>query len=269
MAAQLSPQPRHHPARPDLSNAALAGTLVACAGLAVIYFAARPYLPGAFDRPGSPVLHLAAVAGSALLLVPAGFAFVKRSGRTRSPNRWLAAHMLASCAGFVLVAAHTAGRFGQAPFLLVLALLGLVVSGAVARIHVARSMAATLGTKRAAYRRPDPVLQARLRKLIARKQALLARLEPKAREATFSVTMGHLLRSPCLAFTYLRLAREEARLTGARRSVPVLQAYWRPVHLALAWAFVAGLMTHIITVTFFAGYVAGGREIYWWHLAAW
>jgi len=39
--------------------------------------------------------------------------------------------------------------------------------------------------------------------------------------------------------------------------------------MALAWLFLAGLILHVIVVTFFAGYVAEGRDIYWWHLAAW
>jgi hypothetical protein len=30
-----------------------------------------------------------------------------------------------------------------------------------------------------------------------------------------------------------------------------------------------GLITHVIVVLFFAGYVADGRDIYWWHFTAW
>jgi hypothetical protein len=29
------------------------------------------------------------------------------------------------------------------------------------------------------------------------------------------------------------------------------------------------MIIHIIVVTFFAGYVADGGEIYWWHVTAW
>jgi quinol-cytochrome oxidoreductase complex cytochrome b subunit len=47
------------------------------------------------------------------------------------------------------------------------------------------------------------------------------------------------------------------------------QAYWRAVHLALAYTFIAGLVIHVATVTFFAGYVADGGPITWWHLTAW
>ena len=33
-------------------------------------------------------------------------------------------------------------------------------------------------------------------------------------------------------------------------------------------AILAGMITHIVVVTFFAGYVADGGEIYWWHVTA-
>ena len=109
----------------------------------------------------------------------------------------------------------------------------------------------------------------RLLALIAEKTALLARLDPEASEALFSVTLRHLLRKPVKSLAYMRLVRREAELMGTRRSVPFAQAWWRPLHMALAWMFLAGLILHIVLVTFFAGYVADGREIYWWHLAAW
>ena len=32
---------------------------------------------------------------------------------------------------------------------------------------------------------------------------------------------------------------------------------------------VLGVLTHVVTVTFFAGYVAGGGPITWWHLTEW
>ncbi|MEQ9574695.1 MAG: hypothetical protein RLN77_03860, partial [Rhodospirillales bacterium] len=99
--------------------------------------------------------------------------------------------------------------------------------------------------------------------------ALLPHLAPQASEALFSPTLRHFLTAPLKSLAYARLAREEARLIGARRSVSRLQAWWRPVHMALAWLFLAGLVVHVVLVTLFAGYVADGRDIYWWHLAAW
>ena len=64
-------------------------------------------------------------------------------------------------------------------------------------------------------------------------------------------------------------SREESRLLGTRRAVGAAQAWWRPLHMALAWIFVLGVVIHVLTVTLFAGYVAGGGPITWWHLADW
>jgi hypothetical protein len=47
------------------------------------------------------------------------------------------------------------------------------------------------------------------------------------------------------------------------------QRHWRLVHRLLAWGFLAGLIMHILLVLFFAGYVADGGEIYWWHITDW
>jgi hypothetical protein len=98
---------------------------------------------------------------------------------------------------------------------------------------------------------------------------LIRDLDPQAREGTFSVTLSHWWRSPRLAYAYHRLASEEAWLLGTRRAVGVSQGWWRPLHMALAWIFVLGVVIHVITVTFFAGYVADGGPITWWHLKAW
>ena len=73
------------------------------------------------------------------------------------------------------------------------------------------------------------------------------------------MTLAHLMKRPLLSIAYLRLARREADLIGTRQSVPWLAAWWRPLHIILAWLFVGGMITHIIVVSFFAGYVAEGR----------
>src|SRR5690606_10610548 len=79
----------------------------------------------------------------------------------------------------------------------------------------------------------------------------------------------HALQHPWLTWRYARLAGAEARLVGARRAAGVALSLWRRVHLAVAFLFLCGMALHIVLVTFFAGYVAKGRAIYWWHLAAW
>ena len=138
-----------------------------------------------------------------------------------------------------------------------------------ARLRAARGMADTFGTKLRGFAAPTEEVRASLTRLISEKSQLLLRLDPTAQESTFSVTLVHLLRQPATAFAYIRLVREEERLMGARRSVSRAQAWWRPLHMILALSFVIGLSVHVLLVTFFAGYVADGRPIVWWHITAW
>jgi len=214
-------------------------------------------------------LQSLAIVGSLLLLTSLAFVAVKRSGRGGSPVAWFSAHILASTLGAVLVFVHASGKFGGPPALLLLALIGLVILGVWARVGLARRMANTFGTKRRGFEATTPETRSQLEAVLKEKRELLQRLDPAANEATFSVTLAHLLRAPTRALAYQRLTATEGRLIGKRASVGRTQAYWRVVHQLLAWGFVVGLAIHVVTVTFFAGYVAEGREIYWWHVAAW
>ncbi len=255
--------------RPDLHNRRLTLLVGATAGAIALYFIILPWMPAAWRQPGSPELYLMGVFGAVLLLTAAGFSIAKRGRSAASPVAWFAAHVNLACLGTLCIVIHSAGNFGRPPALLILALLGLAALGVWARIYGARRMAATLGVKRRAFAAPDPALQARLRQLIEQKTALLAGLDAGAAEATFSPNLSHWLSRPLQTWAYLRLVREEEGLIGARQSVGRAQAYWRALHLALAGLFVVGLFIHVITVTFFAGYVADGGEITWWHLAKW
>jgi len=255
--------------RPDISNRTL-GTLVA--GLAVvilIYAVGRAFLPDALKTPGSPVLYLCGVFGALLLLVSAVFVLVKRAGRGGSPPFWFNAHIIASCLGTVLVVIHSAGYLRRPPALLFLALLGLIVLGVWARIWLSRRVSSTFGEKYGHFGPLPPGQRERLRAVIDQKLDLLRRLDPQAQEGTFSLTLAHWLRHPMLAADYAKLARAERDIIGTRRMVPPQQAYWRAAHLALGYLFVIGLIIHVITVTFFAGYVADGGDITWWHLTQW
>ena len=168
----------------------------------------------------------------------------------------------------MLVVVHSAGYLRRPPALLLLALLGLIALGVWARVRLSSRMAATFATKQHAFIAASGD-RAALASVIERKRALLASLDPAAQEATFSPTLAHWLRTPRATLRYLRLVREENGLVGTRASVGMEQAWWRPLHLALAYLFVLGLAIHVVTVTFFAGYVADGGPITWWHLKAW
>lgn len=253
----------------ELTDGRLRATL-AWTGFAIAaWFALRQALPLSWRVPGSPPLYACGVAGLALLLVPAVFSVAKRSGRAANPIAWFNFHVGCSLAGMVLIAIHSGGYLRRPPALLLLALVALAGIGAWARLQGARTIASTFASKAPAFGTPDPLTRERMRQLIAEKRALLARIDATAREGTFSVNLPHFLRTPRLAFAYRRLAAEESRLLGTRQAVGFAQAWWRPLHMALAWIFLAGVLVHVVTVTFFAGYVASGGPITWWHLFAW
>jgi hypothetical protein len=256
--------------RPDLSDTMLAWIVAAIAVAIAAWFGLlAPAMPPAWSQPGSPQLYLTGVAGALLLLVSMVFVVIKRSGYGRLAPAWFVAHIVCSAAGTVLVAIHSAGYLRRPPALLLLALLGLIVLGAWARMRLASRMAATFAAKQRGFAPAGRESRNAIARVIERKRALLSSLDPAAQEATFSPTLQHWVYAPAASLRYARLAREENRLVGTRASVGIEQAWWRPLHLALAYVFVLGLLVHVITVTFFAGYVAGGEPIRWWHLTEW
>ena len=256
--------------RPDLPDVMLLWIVGAAVLLVAAWFALlRPALRISWSTPGSPELYFAGVLGALLLLVSMVFVVVKRSGHGRLAPRWFIAHIVCGTLGTVLVLLHSGGFFRRPPALLLLALFGLIVLGVWARVRLSSRMAATFATKQRSFAPATQGDRAALAAVIERKRTLLASLDPAAQEATFSPALPHWIRSPLGSLRYARLVREENGLVGTRASVGMEQAWWRPLHLALAYLFVVGLVIHFITVTFFAGYVAGGEPITWWHLTAW
>ncbi len=256
--------PRH-----DFPDARLLQLTAAAVVAILIWFVVRGVLPEMWRTPGSAALYLTGVVGVMLLLVPVAFVLVKRGGHGKNPVGWFNAHIVCSLAGMVLIAIHSGGFLRRPPALLLLALVALAALGVWARVRGSRRMAATFASKAPAFTVPDAATRERLRALIFEKRRLLAALDPQANEGTFSVNLPHFMCSPRFALAYRKLAREESVLLGTRRAVSLQQAWWRPLHMALAWLFVLGVVIHVITVTFFAGYVADGGPITWWHLTAW
>jgi len=256
--------------RPDLPDQMLLWIVGAAALLVGAWFAfLRPLLRTPWSTPGSPELYLAGVLGALLLLVSMVFVVIKRSGHGRLAPAWFVAHIVCGALGTVLVLIHSAGYMRRPPALLLLALLGLIALGLWARVRLSARMAATFASKQRGFTPAIPGNRKALAGVIENKRTLLASLDPAAQEATFSPTLQHWMRSPRASLHYARLIREENRLVGTRASVGMEQAWWRPLHLALAYTFVLGLVIHVLTVTFFAGYVAGDEPITWWHLTAW
>ena len=242
--------------------------VVGCAAVAIcLHYFLAPLLPDRWRSAGSPELYVLGLAGTLLVLIAAAFSLAKRGGRAATPRPWFVAHILAGSLGSVLIALHGAGHWTGPPALLVLLLFFLVAQGCWARIKAADHLARIMASNPTAFAPADPAARASLKPFIAAKQGLLAGLDGNAEEATCSPTLAHWLGHPLRVFAYGRLARREARVLGAHRSANPLLSNWRWVHMTGAWLLVAGLIAHVIIVTFFAGYAADGAEINWWHLA--
>ncbi len=253
----------------DIGDRLLAYLIFAAALVLVTFFALQPELPREWRQPGSPTLYAFGVAGAVLLCVSVVFVITKRTGLGGSPVGWFSAHVVTATLGGVLATIHSAGFLRYAPALLLVALLFLVILGVWARVRISRAMAAAFASREESFSPPGAADRERIARLIERKEALLSRLAPGADEGVFSLRLGHWLTRPGLALAYARLAERERRLLGGRTRASPAQAYWRAAHIVLAFLFVLGMLGHVVTVTFFAGYVSGGGEIYWWHLAKW
>lgn len=255
--------------RPVLRKHAIFAVLGGVAGLTVLFFILRPALPAAWSTPGSPELYLVGVIGALLCLTPFVFSLAKRSGKAESPPAWFIAHVIAATAGIALLVIHSGLYVRRPPAFLLAGGLFLVIQGAWARAYLAHNISGVFGGKYAAIVGAGAVDKEALRKVIDAKTALLADLDPAAQEALFSPNLTHWCRHPFLSLQYVRLAQAEATLIGQRKAVPPVLAYWRALHIAVALLFLVGLIVHVVTVTFFAGYVADGGPITWWHLADW
>lgn len=255
--------------RPVLRKQALLGVLAMVVVITGLFFMIRPALPEAWATPGSPELYLVGVLGALLTMTPFAFSLVKRSGASENPPAWFVAHVIAASVGVALLVIHSGGHFGGPPALLLAGGLFLVVQGAWARIFLSHKISGVFGGKYLAIMSAGTVDKERMRAIIAEKRDVLMRLDPAADEALFSPTLSHWCRRPIATLRYARLAREEMGLIGQRKAISPALAYWRALHIAAAFLFLSGMVVHVLTVTFFAGYVADGGPITWWHLTAW
>ena len=254
--------------RPVLRKNALLVALGSVAGLTVLFFTVRPVLPVAWSTPGSPELYLTGVLGAIQCLTPFAFSIAKRSGMTESPPAWFIAHVLAAMVGVALLVVHSGLYVRRPPALLLAGGLFLVLQGTWVRAYFAHHVSGVFGSKYEAIIGTGSVDKAQLQNIIEAKVVLLSQLDRGADEALFSPTLSHWIRYPILSFQYTKLARVEVNLIGQRRAISPVLGYWRALHIGIAFLFLIGLFVHVVTVTFFAGYVAGGSPITWWHLAA-
>lgn len=222
-------------------------------------------------RPGEPLSHLLGLVGSLLMLFGLAYPLVKRTRLSFLKLHWNTLHMLFGAAGLACVTLHLAGHFTRPPVLVWLAALGLVVLGAYGRLLSGRFVHAQFASNPFAFLPTRPTEAEPIRAVVRAKQEMLARLQPGASEAVFSLALHHWVRRPLGAARFARLAWREERMVRAHGDRPrgahhLLQRWWRTLHLTLAALLLIGLLAHVVAVTFFAGYAAEGGEIYWWHL---
>lgn len=228
--------------------------------------AARALDPDTF-APGTVLMQSAALVGSALLIAGFCAALQKRAGR--SARQGFRRHIWLSIGGMLLVAWHTTASFDKAPMLLLLIIVSLAVLGAVARTRGAVAQGQMFGVRLGRLTDTRAGTRAALSELLGQKQVLLQRLDARAAEATFVIRPRHWRTHPLLTWRYARLVAAERKWLGTPGLFDRSPRGFRLWHQLLAWTFVMGLSIHVILVTWFAGYVADGRTVYWWHLAAW
>ena len=256
-----------YPDRPDLSERnilLILASVIVIASLALAW----PGLP----EPGSALGQSCAIIGAALLLTPFAFVVMKRSGRADSPPAWFIAHVIATSLGSCLIVVHAAnGNWLSPPGMVLILMVLLILQGSLLRVVLSRGFSLLFARSSAAqgFSAPAELDKRVLQDVIDAKIALLRELDPGASEALFSPALKHWLRHPLYSCRYQLLAEREARLVGARRSVGIELRWARRIHMLAALGFYLGLLTHVIVVTFFAGYAAGGNEIDWWYITAW
>lgn len=259
--------------RLHLTRVAVGRYLTVLLGVLVAYYVTLPLVPWETVRPGSPLGQSVGILAALLLLGAAAFSPAKRwRGFLRYPPGWMDAHIVLGGLAAWLAFAHAAGRFTRAPGWILLAIVGLMLLGVYGRLVALRLHYRGFATP-AAFEPAVAGTAPGLAELASRKRALVDRLDPGAVEGTFSLTLGHWMRHPLLAWRFQRLALAEERLVYERRGLEGglafwLRRNWRLVHMSLAALALLGIAAHTVVTLFFADYAAataGEPEVYWWH----
>lgn len=224
-------------------------------------------LPNELSEPGSPLMQSLAIIGTLLLIITFYGVLSKRFGK---PGRiGTVIHIISANLGTILVIVHSGGTILVTPGSLIILLFIIMLLGGVLRIVMPLNFSNTFGTKLRGFTSLEDNTRQELREIISAKEDILAQVEPNAQEGLFSLRLQHWIKAPFLAYRYRTLEKVEEKIIGYRNSVKPMQAYCRRLHQVFSWLLLIGVTVHIITVTFFANYVADGRPIYWWHIKDW
>jgi len=227
-------------------------------------------------RPGSPLGQTLGILAGLVLLGALRYPFVRRTARpAHDKPKAQRLHGLIGSIGVSFALVHSQASLREWSALVLLAALGLLVSGLYGRLVSPRRVAGRFGAGALPYlavSSPNPWAGDEPRRRLREKRRILGLLGTETGEAQFVLRLEHWLRHPQLAWSYRRLAKWEHAMHARQPESAVAQMalaerLWRRGHLVLALLFVAGLAAHLVTVLFFAGYVADGREVYWWHFA--
>lgn len=249
--------------------ALLAATLVV---LVVVYYAIA-LTAGNLLRSGSAPLQVIAIIAAACSILAALYPLFKRNGTLSGAKlAWLQVHLVVGSLATALALVHWSTGMSVAPVLVLLALVGLFVTGLFGRLISAQVAPLRFAARPDLFSGPmEPgPLHGDLQKVLARKATLVPLLDPSTPEGEFSLRPGHWVRHVVLAARYQRLALREERLVQAVRGdraswLVYLGRWWRVAHIALALLMIVGLLAHVVTVEMFADY-AGGGDPYWWYI---
>ncbi|MED5578629.1 MAG: hypothetical protein VX794_01200 [Nitrospinota bacterium] len=233
----------------------------------LMYFSLLHLLPPLWHTPGSPVLYIFGVVGSLFLSVSMVFLFLKRTHASKNPVFWFNCHVVTAIIGSVLVTIHSSGHIRYAPALLLVALLGLTLLGIFARFYISKRNTKIFASKVPIFQTLNPDDKEKIEGIIQKKEELLFFIEPDSEEGTFSLCLKHWIKYPVFSIRFYNLVRKENSYIRKNFKHSFLIRFWRSIHISLSIAFFLGLFAHIIVVTFFAEYVSGGSEIYWWHMS--
>lgn len=243
---------------------------------AVVALISIPHLQ--FDlRAGSPVGQSLGILAAVLMLGSVFYLLVRRSDiDTRSKPHAQQLHAVIGSIGVATALLHSHAYLRHWSAWVLLAALGLLATGLYGRLLSPQRVGRAFGRSALPFTAAGPDWpKLAIDPLLYEKQDLAGRLsQNRIPERRFVLRLQHWRRHPLLALKFQRLAGRERRLIARHRLcrsvAPMLtERWWRRMHLLMAWLFAIGIVAHVITTVFFAGYVAEGREIYWWHLTDW
>jgi quinol-cytochrome oxidoreductase complex cytochrome b subunit len=243
--------------------------------LCVLYLAGGSNWIALDLRAGSPVGQSIGIFAGIILLATLFYVPLRRSDPAKlakpSAQTW---HALTGIIGTTLAVLHSHAALREWSTLVLLAILGLLITGLYGRLIAPLRVGSAFGRSAVPYANTAQTNMNESNDLIQKKQTLLKSLAADSREEEFVLRWCHWKQNPRQALNYYRLVLAERRLLtnnpySASANISVLERCWRRLHLLLAVFFIVGIFAHVFTTVFFASYVADGRDVYWWHLTQW